>query len=98
MGIEDHVVVAAEGILKDTPTGLTKEALVRQVAPRLPNRLLPAQIINILRKHPQRFSEGGDGRWCVRAQGGQIFFDEPPAAPEAVTGFQQTLRQGCYVV
>ena len=62
MGIEDSVVTAAEDILKNTSTGLTKEALVRQVVPRLPNRLLPAQIINILRKHPQRFSEGGDRR------------------------------------
>src|SRR5437588_8815990 len=98
MGIEDSIVAAAEDILKNTSTGLTKEALVRQVVPRLPNRLLPAQIINILRKHPQRFSEGGDGRWRVRAQGGLLPFDEPLAAPEAVTGFPQNLRQGCYVV
>ena len=98
MGIEDSVVAAAEDILKKTPTGLTKEALVRQVAPRLPNRLLPAQIINILRKHPQRFSEGGDGRWRLRMQGGLLLFDEPFALPEIVTASQQTLRQSCYVV
>ena len=98
MGIEDSVVAAAEDILKNTSTGLTKEALVRQVVPRLPNRLLPAQIINILRKHPQRFSEGGDGRWRVRAQGGLLPFDELPAVPEAVAASQQALRQGCYVV
>jgi len=98
MGIEDNVVVEAEGILKDTSTGLTKEALVRQVAPRLPNRLLPAQIITILRKYPQRFSEGGDGRWRLRVQGGLLPFNEPPAAPETINTAQQTLKQGCYVV
>src|SRR2546421_13045581 len=98
MGIEDNVVAAAEGILKDTSTGLTKEALVRQIAPRLPNRLLPAQIITILRKYPQRFSEGGDGRWRLRVQGGLLPFDEPPVAPETINTAQQTLKQGCYVV
>src|SRR5437667_3521546 len=98
MGIEDNVVVAAEDILKNTSTGLTKEALVRQVAPRLPNRLLPAQIITILRKHPQRFNEGGDGRWRLRVQGGLPPLDEPPVATETITTLQQTLRQGCYVV
>src|SRR5437868_6125725 len=98
MGIEDSVVAAAEDILKNTSTGLTKEALVRQVVPRLPNRLLPAQIIDILRKHPQRFSEGGDGRWRLRTQGGPLLFDEPPAVPETGVASQQILRQGCYVV
>src|SRR5437588_892902 len=98
MGIEDSIVAAAEDILKNTSTGLTKEALVRQVVPRLPNRLLSAQIINILRKHPQRFSEGGDGRWRVRAQGGPLLFDEPAAVPETINASQQILRQGCYVV
>src|SRR5438874_8612996 len=98
MGIEDHVVAAAEDILKNTSTGLTKEALVRQVAPLLPNRLLPAQIINILRKHPQRFNEGGDGRWRLRVQGGLPPLDEPSVAPETDAASQQTLRQGCYVV
>src|SRR5438270_8270246 len=98
MGIEDNVVAAAEDILKNTSTGLTKEALVRQVAPRLPNRLLPAQIIDILRKHPQRFNEGGDGRWRLRAQGGLPPRHEPPAAPDTNAASQQTFRRGYHVI
>ena len=50
MGIEEEVVAAAEDILKQTTGGLTKEALVRMIAPRLPNKLLPAKIIEMLRK------------------------------------------------
>ena len=56
MGIEERVVASAEDILKQTPGGLTKEALVRMIGPRLPNKLLPAKIIEILRKQPQRAS------------------------------------------
>ena len=70
MGIEEEVIAAAENILKQNLGGLTKEALVRQVEPRLPHRLLPAQIIGMLRKQPQRFVEGGDGRWRLREQVG----------------------------
>src|SRR5216683_1807231 len=100
MGIEEEVVAAAEDILKQTPGGLTKEALVRMIAPRLPNKLLPAKIIEMLRKQPQRFVEGGDGRWRLRAQAALLPMDEPitttmtngNAAPT------QHLRQGCYVV
>jgi ATP-dependent DNA helicase RecQ len=100
MGIEEDVVASAEDILKQTSGGLTKEALVRMIAPCLPNKLLPAKIIEMLRKQPQRFVEGGDGRWQLRAQAVLLPIDEPIAA--TVTNGNaapiQHLRQGCYVV
>ena len=80
MGIEEDVVASAEDILKQTPGGLTKEALVRLVTPHLPNRLIPAKIIEILRKQPQHFTEGGDGRWRLREQAGVFPLDESAAA------------------
>src|SRR5947209_19054661 len=100
MGIEEEVVAAAEDILKQTPGGLTKEALVRMIAPRLPNKLLPAKIIELLRKQPQRFVEGGDGRWRLRAQAVLLPMDEPTAASmtNAKAAPASHLRQGGYVV
>src|SRR6266566_8926961 len=98
MGIEEEVVTAAEDILKQTPGGLTKEALVRMIAPRLPNKLLPAKIIEMLRKQPQRFVEGGDGRWRLRAQAVLLPMDEPIAASMTNGNATQHLRKGCYVV
>src|SRR5438270_6740197 len=100
MAIEEDVVAAAEDILKQTPGGLTKEALVRMIAPRLPNKLLPARIIEMLRRQPQRFVEGGDGRWRLREQATLLPLDEP--VTESITNSNappvQNLRQGCYVV
>jgi DNA polymerase III epsilon subunit-like protein len=100
MGIEEDVVAAAEDTLKQTPGGLTKEALVRLVAPYLPNRLIPAKIIEILRKQPQHFTEGGDGRWRLREQAGLLPLDESVAAATTTMAAPsgQNLRQGCYVV
>jgi len=100
MGIEEEVVAAAEDILQQTPGGLTKEALVRIIAPRLPNKLLPAKIIEMLRKQPQRFVEGGDGRWRLRAQAVLLPMDEPIASSMTNGNAASTshLQQGCYVV
>jgi hypothetical protein len=98
MGIEEEVNATAEDILKQNSTGLTKEALVRQIEPRLPNRLLPAQIIGMLRKQPQRFVEGGDGRWRLREQIGLSDLDDPREATYETATPQLPLRQGCYVV
>src|SRR5260221_10438435 len=98
MGIEEDVVTTAEDILKSISTGLTKEALVRQVAPRLPHRLLPATIIDMLRKQPQRFVEGGDGRWRLRGQVGLLLFDDAVVAQHIPVTSQQHVRLGCYVV
>src|SRR6266404_5625800 len=100
MGIEEDVVASTEDILKQTPGGLTKEALVRLVAPRLPNKLLPARIIEMLRKQPQHFVEGGDGRWRLREQVALLPPDEPVIAPitNGNAPSTQNLRQGCYVM
>jgi ATP-dependent DNA helicase RecQ len=100
MGIEEDVVASAEAILKQTPGGLTKEALVRLVTPHLSNRLLPAKIIEILRKQPQHFTEGGDGRWRLREEAGLLPPDESGAAATTTIAAPsvQNLRQGCYVV
>src|SRR6266851_1992134 len=100
MGIEEDVATSTEDILKQTTGGLTKEALVRLVTPRLPNRLLPAKIIEILRKQPQHFTEGGDGRWRLREQAGLFPSDESVAAATTTIAAPsvQNLRQGCYVV
>ena len=100
MSIEEDVIAASEDILKHTATGLTKEALVRLVAPHLPNRLIPAKIIEILRKQPQHFTEGGDGRWRLREQARLLPLDESVAAATTTIAAPsvQNLRQGCYVV
>src|SRR5947208_2187752 len=100
MGIEEEVVASAEDILKQTPGGLTKEALVREITPRLPNRLTSTKIIEFLRRQPQRFVEGGDGRWRLRAQAVLLPMDEPFAASMTNGNAAPTshLRQGCYVV
>ncbi len=100
MGIEEDVVAATEDILKQTQGGLTKEALVRRIAPRLPNKLLPARIIEMLRKQPQRFVEGGDGRWRLREQAALFPLDEPVAVPITNSNASpaQNLQQGCYIV
>ncbi len=98
MGIEDEVIVAAEDILKQTPSGLTKEALVRQVESRLPHRLLPAQIIGMLRKQPQRFVEGGDSRWRLREQVGLSDLEDSHEISDKAAAPQRSLRQGSYVV
>ena len=100
MSIEEEVVAAAEGILQQTPGGLTKEALAPMIAPHLTNKHLPSKkIIEFLRRRPQRFVEGGDGRWRLRAQAEAVLLpvDEPPAASEAngKAALAARLRQGC---
>ncbi len=103
MSIEEEVVAAAEGILQQMPGGLTKEALAPMIAPHLTNKHLPSKkIIEFLRRRPQRFVEGGDGRWRLRAQAEAVLLpvDEPPVAGEAngKAALAARLRQGCYVV
>src|SRR5437588_3672721 len=104
MSIEEDVVAAAEDILQQTPGGLTKEALAPMIAPRLPNRLPSTKIIEFLRRRPQRFVEGGDGRWRLRggavAEAVLLPVDEPVAASvtNGNAALASNLRQGCYVV
>ena len=98
MGIEDEVIATAEDVLKQNAVGLTKEALVRLVEPRLPHRLLPAQIIGMLRKQPQRFVEGGDGRWRLREQVELSDLEVAREISDTAVTPQRDLRQGSYVV
>src|SRR5437763_16914186 len=98
MGIEEEVVTAAEDVLEQNSMGLTKEALVRLVEPQLPHRLLPAQVIWMLRKQPQRFVEGGDGRWRLREQVGLSDLDDAHEISYVVAAPLRPLRQGCYLV
>src|SRR5947209_4749512 len=76
MGIKEDVIAAATDILQQTPQGMTKEALVRQIAPLLAQRPLPAQVIAMLRKEPQTFVEGGDGRWRLRQQADLLMLED----------------------
>jgi ATP-dependent DNA helicase RecQ len=97
MGIWEDVIAATTDILQQTPQGLTKEALVRQLAPRLRQRLLPAAIIDMVRKQPQTFVEGGDGRWRLREQI-SLNIAENAASPVDDINTKTILRPGCYVV
>src|SRR5207244_10970761 len=82
MGIKEDVIIAATEILQRTPQGLTKEALVRQLAPRFSQRLPSTTIINMLRQQPQTFVEGGDGRWRLRQQASLFALQEEVAQEE----------------
>jgi len=94
VGIKEDVIAATTEILQQTPQGLTKEALVRQLTPRLSQRLLPAFIIDTLRKQPQTFVEGGDGRWRLREQARLFALQEEVAQEEHPAPLQRFLRRG----
>src|ERR1051326_191967 len=104
MSTEEEVIAAAEDILQQTPGGLTKEALAPLIATHLTNKLPRTTIIEFLRRRPQRFVEGGDGRWRLRAQAVAdavlLPLDEPPVASETngKAALAARLRQGCYAV
>ena len=98
MGIKEDMIAITSDILQHTPVGLTGEALVRQVMPRLPRRVSPAQIIDVVRKMPQRLVEGEDGRWRLREQGILLASEDGIASSDSAVTSQQSLRQGCYVV
>src|SRR2546427_6634184 len=106
MSVQDEVIAAADDILGKTTQGLTKEALARQVLSRLSRKILPAQVIDFLRKAPQRFVEGGDGRWRLRSQVVTLLdtLADTVEAPDTALSTESkgiaaaTLRQGCYVL
>ena len=98
MGIKEDVIIAATEILQQTPQGLTKEALVRQLTPRLSQRLPSTTLINMLRQQPQTFVEGGDGRWRLRQQANLFALQEEVAQEEHPARIQHFLRRGSYVV
>ena len=63
MSLKDQLLAAAEQVLASEPAGLTVEALARQVAQRVGRQMPPRQVADALRSTPERFLEGGDGRW-----------------------------------
>lgn len=107
MGLREQVLAAAETILAEAPSGLTIEALAREVARRVGRQLPPAQVTGALRERPQAFVEGGDGRWRVRppatllspgdAAGAEHGEAESTAVAET-TAPPLIARPGCYVV
>ena len=68
MGLKEDVVTAAVDILKTDSEGMTGEALAREIGRRVGRQFLPKQVTMALQGAPQRFTEGGDGRWRLRAK------------------------------
>src|SRR5690242_16229671 len=99
MTLQEKVIAVAEAILAEAPEGLTAEALARQVAQSVGRALPPRQVADLLRSRPQRFLEGGDGRWRLRPQPGVALPEEPsPAEGEAGPEADRSpLRRGSYV-
>jgi ATP-dependent DNA helicase RecQ len=101
ISFQDRVVAAAEASLGEAQDGLTIEALARQIASQVGRQLPPGQVAGLLRARPQRFVDGSDGRWRLRATTLQLpGEDEPDAPPSQVAAVATipSLRRGCYVV
>ncbi len=102
MSLKEQVLAAAGKCLRGEASGLTIEALARAVGREVGRQLPPAQIARELRALPQRFVEGGDGRWRLRTDGGVLAPDETATkAGEAIISAPATVRvlqPGCYVV
>src|SRR6266571_2651147 len=103
MDFKEQVLAAAETLLQETPSGLTIEALARQVAKQVKRQLPPTQVDALLRTQPQRFIVDESGRWQLRAQDHLLFTDDMAEAvdgaaqPETVS-LPAQFRRGCYVV
>ncbi|MFL5624414.1 MAG: PolC-type DNA polymerase III [Ktedonobacteraceae bacterium] len=103
MDLKEQVLTAAETLLQETPSGLTIEALTRQVAKQVKRQLPSTQVDALLRTQPQRFIINESGRWQLRAQHQPLFADdtaeamEGTAQPETV-GLPTRFRRGYYVV
>ncbi len=102
MTLQERVLAAAEALLQEEPSGLTIEALGRAVATRVGRQMPPGQVAGLLRTRPQRFVEGADGRWRLRADALALADDTAPPSPEPSADGgappRQPLRRGCYVV
>lgn len=101
MALKDTVFAAAEQFLAAAASGLTIEALAREVAKHVGRQLPPNQVASALRERPQRFVEGSDGRWRLRSQIVTAETSAPAEQDEAQTAPQidaVVLRRGCYVV
>ncbi len=100
MGLKEDVVTVAADILKTDSEGMTGEALAREIGRRIGRQLPPKQVAMALQGAPQRFTEGGDGRWRLRAKPGVdvIDIDSGNETGERNGETRAKLRQGCYVV
>src|SRR5438105_14633263 len=98
MSLKEQVLAAAEQVLATEAVGLTIEALAPRVSQRVGRQLPPRQIADALRGKPERFVEGGDGRWRLRERTGVLTAeDESDSSPESAPS-RFSLRRGCYVV
>ncbi len=100
MGLKEDVVTAAANILKTDSEGMTGEALGREIGRRIGRQLPPKQVMMALQGAPQRFTEGGDGRWRLRARLGVdvVDIDRGNETGGRKEETRAKLRQGCYVV
>lgn len=88
----------AEEILRETPRGMTSEALVNAIAKKRKQAMQERVVLSVLRQLPQRFVEDEGGRWSLRVASAQP--ELLPTAEAAAPGNGQTLllRRGSYVV
>lgn len=98
MSLKEQVLTAAEQVLAEQPAGLTLEALARRVSQGVGRQLPPRQVADALRGKPERFVEGGDGRWRLRERQGVLPDEDDPAVPSEPAPSRPPLRRGCYVV
>jgi ATP-dependent DNA helicase RecQ len=98
MSIKDQLPIAAEAALQQQPAGLTVESLARQLGAQLKRLITARQVAEVLRARPERFTEGGDGRWRLRQVPGILTEEESPETPSEPTPDRPALQPGCYVV
>lgn len=98
MSLKDQVLAAAETALANQPHGLTVEALARPVSTAVGRQLPPRQIADALRGKPERFVEGGDGRWRLRERLGILTPEDDPEPTAEPARTRPSLRRGCYIV
>src|SRR3954447_17727633 len=98
MALRDQVLAAAEQALSAEPPGLTIDALARRVSQRAGRQMPPRQVADALRGKPERFLEGGDGRWRLRERPGVLTAEDEPDTPADPTPPRPPLRRVCFVV
>jgi DNA polymerase III epsilon subunit-like protein len=98
MSLKEQLLAAAEQVLATESAGLTVEALARQVSQRVGRQMPPRQVADALRSKPERFLEGGDGRWRLRERPGILSPEDEPDAPAESGPPRPNLRRGCFVV
>src|SRR4051812_626407 len=98
MSLKDQLLTAAEAALAEQPAGVTVEALARLLGTQLRRLIPPRQVGDALRGWPERFTEGGDGRWRLRRAPGALTGEDGPDTPAETAPARPALRPGCYVV